>query len=119
MSSERKPLLQYYYDNKCERMLPLDGLGKFTAAFDKDKDPPRAGIDSIHLSFYVKNVHHFPMELKPETSDPDLSITEYPEFLEPGEIDKVTLTFTPSQDRIRPLEGANWDFTKIIWSNTK
>lgn len=114
---DQKSLLIYYYDAECNLMLPRDPLGNFKATMDC-KTPPRAGIDSVHTSFYVKNDHHFPMELKPETSDPDLSVTEYPEFLEPEEIGKVTLTFTPSKDRIKPLEGGSWDFTKIVYSKT-
>lgn len=112
------PLLAYYYDAQATMMLPRDPVGNFKVNFPADVKPPRAGIDSIHTSFYVKNEHHYPMELKPQTTDPDLSITEYPEFLEPAEIAKVTLTFSPSVDRIKPLEGGVWDFTKIVYSNT-
>lgn len=112
-----KSLLVYYYDAEAKQMLPKDPLGNFKVAFDSG-NPPVAGRDSISTTFYVKNAHHYPMELEPKTSDPDLTITEYPEFLEPEEIGRVTLRFSPSQDRIKPLEGSCWDFTKIVYSKT-
>lgn len=123
--SERVPikdwptLLVYYKDEKLAQRLEQDSLGNFKVNFGKVETPPRAGIDSIYTSIYVKNEHHYPMELQPVTIDSDLTITEYPDFLEPGESGKVTLCFSPSQYRIKPLEGGCWDFTKIVYSNTK
>ena len=110
-------LLAYYYDANAKQKLPTDSLGNFIVDFGPDarKNPPRAGIDSVHTSIYVRNEHHFPMELKPVTMDNDLTITEYPEFLEPGQVGKVTLTFSPPEDRIKPLEGGSWDFTKVVY----
>jgi hypothetical protein len=115
---ERKPLLAYYADEKAEYQLAVDDYGNYRVEFDKEiaKNPPRAGIDSVHKTIYVKNVHHYPMELQPSTTDKDLTITEFPEFLEPGEIGQVTLTFSPSEDRVKPLEGGVWDFTKVVYS---
>lgn len=109
-------LLAYYYDADAKKKLPTDGSGNFKVDFGPDvqKNPPRAGIDSVYTSIYVKNEHHYPMELKPVTIDEDLKITEYPEFLEVNEVGKVTLSFSPSEDRIKPLEGGSWDFLKIV-----
>jgi hypothetical protein len=59
------------------------------------------------------------MGLEPHTTDRDLTITEYPEFLEPNQIGKVVLTFTPSEDRVNPIEHGSWDFTKVVYSNIK
>lgn len=122
MSSNNSPtnpiLLAYYHDVETNNKLSQDGSGNFKVDFGKLDQPPRAGIDSIYTSIYVKNVHHYPMELKPVTMDADLTITEYPEFLEPNESGKVTLCFSPSEDRIKPLEGGSWDFTKIVYSTT-
>jgi hypothetical protein len=113
-------LLAYFADANAEYMLASDANGNFKVDFGPDvmKNPPRAGIDSVHKTVYVKNVHHFPMELRPYTLDDDLTITEYPEFLEPGQTGKVTLTFSPSEDRIKPLEGGSWDFTKVVYART-
>ncbi len=123
------PLLAYFYDPEAKHKLPQDGNGNFKVDFF-DQNPanirkfgeklyPRAGLDTVDVTIYVRNEHHYPMELKPVTLDEDLKITEYPEFLEPLEVGKVTLAFSPSEDRIKPLEGGSWDFTKIVWSNTK
>lgn len=114
-SKDKRNLLAYYFDAAGKEMLPRDPIGNFKADFGKNSIP-RAGIDSVSSSFYVKNVHHFPMELVPRTSDPDLTITEYPEFLEPEQIEKITLTFKPSADRINPLVGGVWDFDKIVYA---
>lgn len=127
MTEQHPTLLAYYYDADAKNKLPTDAQGNFKVDFGKRVDsmgnfkvsfgnvePPRAGIDSIYQSIYVKNVHHYPMELRPVTLDKDLTITEYPEFLEPDEIGKVTLAFSPSEDRIKPLEGGSWDFEKIV-----
>src|SRR5215510_104477 len=116
-SKNQDPLLVYYHDAKAEQPLPTDSRGNFKVDFGEDakKNPPRAGIDSIFTTIYVKNAHHYPMELQPVSIDKDLQITEWPEFLEPGDIGKVTLAFRPSADRIKPLEGGTWDFTKIVY----
>ena len=119
MSAKNKtPLLVYYYDAACQQMLPRDALGNFKVTFSSNEPPPIAGQTSIRTSFYVRNEHHYPIELKPLTSDPDLSISEYPDFLEPQESAKVTLTFSPAEDRIKPLEGGCWDFTKVVHPKT-
>jgi hypothetical protein len=109
-------LLAYYHDPETKLKLPVDSSGNFKVDFGNEvKDnPPRAGIDSVYTTIYVKNEHHYAMELKPQTLDSDLKITEYPEFLEPNEVGKVTLSFSPSADRTKPLEGGSWDFTKIV-----
>lgn len=111
-------LLAYYVDSDAQYALATDSSGNYKVQFEHDVTHPipRAGIDSVHRTIYVKNVHHYPMELQPSTTDKDLTITEYPEFLEPGEVAKVTLTFSPSEDRVKPLEGGVWDFTKIVYS---
>lgn len=109
-------LLAYFFDSNGEKMLPRDGNGNFKVEFSKTEKPPRAGLDTIYTSIYVRNDHHYPMELQPVTIDADLQITEWPEFLEPGDIGKVTLAFSPAADRIKPLEGGSWDFTKIVYS---
>jgi hypothetical protein len=112
-------LLSYYYDIEATKMLPQDAFGNFKVEFilGAGQSPPVAGRDSIYTTVYVRNDHHYPMELKPMTIDKDLTISEYPDFLEPGEIGKVTFTFSPSEDRIKPLEGGSWDFIKIVYSN--
>jgi hypothetical protein len=114
-------LLAYYADANAEYQLSHDDAGHYDVDFGADADahPPRAGIDSIHKTIWVKNIHHYPMGLEPHTTDKDLTITEYPDFLEPGQIGKVTLTFSPSEDRIKPLEGGVFDFTKVVYSNIK
>lgn len=119
MSTAANPiLLVYYQDAEASKKLPQDSHGNFKVDFGKQEHPPRAGLDSIYTSIYVRNVHHYPMELQPVTIDNDLTITEYPEFLEPGESGKVTLCFSPSANRVKPLEGGSWDFTKIVYSTT-
>jgi|SRR5215831_3087678 len=111
-------LLAYYADEKADYELPSDDAGNYNIDFGSDAKP-RAGIDSVHKTIWVKNVHHYPMELQPSTTDPDLSITEYPEFLEPNQIARVTLTFSPNELRDKPLQGGSWDFTKIVYANTR
>jgi hypothetical protein len=111
-------LLAYYHDAEAKKKLPQDGNGNFKVEFGSAA-PPVAGRDSVYTTIFVRNEHHYPMELKPVTLDEDLKITDYPEFLEPGETGKVTLAFSPSEDRIKPLEGGSWDFTKIVYSNTR
>lgn len=111
-------LLAYYHDVEAKKKLPQDGNGNFKVDFGSE-NPPVAGRDSITTTIFVRNEHHYPMELQPVTIDNDLKITEWPEFLEPGDIGKVTLAFSPSEDRIKPLEGGSWDFTKIVMSNTR
>jgi hypothetical protein len=114
-------LLAYYHDAEAKKKLPQDAYGNFTVDFGEEvrKNPPRAGIDTVYTSGYVRNEHHFPMELIPKVLDADLKITEWPEFLEPGETGKVTWAFSPSEDRIKPLEGGSWGFTMIVYSNTR
>lgn len=112
------PLLAYYHDSEANKQLPKDTNGNFKVKFES-VEIPRAGLDSVYTSIYVRNEHHYPMELRPQTLDPDLKITEYPDFLEPGEIGKVTLAFSPSADRVRPLEGGSWDFVKIVYPSVR
>jgi hypothetical protein len=117
--NELKLLLSYYYDAQATKELPRDQSGNYTIDFGAeimDNSPPIAGRDTISTAVYVKNTHQYPMELKPVTLDKDLSIIEYPQFLDPGEIALVRFAFTPSIDRIKPLEGGTWDFTKIVYS---
>jgi hypothetical protein len=112
-------LLSYYYDATATKELPHDNSGNYTIDFGAeimDNSPPIAGRDTVSTAVYVKNTHLYPMELKPMTLDKDLSIIEYPQFLDPGEIALVRFAFTPSADRIKPLEGGSWDFTKIVYS---
>lgn len=111
-------LLSYFYDAAAEKPLPQDRLGNYTVDFTADiKDnPPVAGVDTVTTTAYVRNDHAYPMELKPVTLDRDLAIVEYPEFLEPGEVGLVRFAFAPSAERIKPLEGGSWDFTKIVYS---
>lgn len=113
-----KPLLSYYYDEDGKKPLKSDGKGNYEVDFGPEarKNPPIAGVTSISTVVYMKNDHDYPMELKPSTLDKDLTITEYPEFLEPGQIGRVTFAFSPSIDRIKPLLGGSWDFSKIVYS---
>lgn len=115
-NNNNNQLLAYYRDPNAAYPLPQDTNGNFSVDFGEDvkSNPPRAGVDSVHTTIYVKNIHHYAMELQPKTLDSDLKISEYPEFLEPNQIGKVVLTFSPSIDRIKPLEGGSWDFTKIV-----
>jgi hypothetical protein len=117
--TQRPILLTYFYDAEAKTALPTDANGNYAVDFgsEVDKNPPRAGIDSVHTTIYVRNEHHYPMGLQPQTIDKDLTITEYPDLLEPGQMGKVTLTFAPSEDRVKPLEGGSWDFTKIVYSS--
>jgi len=117
-------LLAYYYDLETKYKLEQDSIGNFKLDFASTKlqeqdslTIPRAGKDSVYRSIYVKNQHHYPMELRPVTIDKDLRITEWPEFLEPQQVGKVTLSFSPSADRIKPLEGGSWDFELIVYPN--
>lgn len=119
MSATSNILLAYYHDKDAKNRLPTDSMGNFKVNFASIEQPPRAGLDSIYQTIYVQNVHHYPMELRPVTLDQDLQITEWPEFLEPNEVGKVTLAFSPSADRIKPLEGGSWDFEKIVLPNLK
>ena len=119
MSATSNILLDYFYDKEAKQRLPTDSLGNFKVNFADVEHPPRAGIDSIYQTIFVKNIHHYPMELRPVTIDPDLEITLWPDYLEPGEMGKVTLAFSPSADRIKPLEGGSWDFEKIVLPNLK
>lgn len=111
-------LLSYYYDADAKKKLPQDNTGSYTVDFTADvhENPPVAGVDTVTTVAYVRNDTQYPMELKPMTLDKDLTITEYPEYLEPGEIGLVRFAFAPSVDRIKPLEGGSWDFTKIVYS---
>lgn len=111
-------LLSYYYDAEAKQELSTDRLGNYIVDFGPDvaENPPIAGEDTVSTAVYVRNDHTYPMELRPMTLDKDLAIIEYPEFLEPGEIAVVRFAFSPSADRIKPLEGGSWDFTKIVYS---
>jgi hypothetical protein len=111
-------LLSYFYDASAKKPLIQDDKGNYTLDFGEQaqKNPPIAGETSISTVVYVQNDHDYPLELRPSVLDKDLSITEYPEFLEPGEIGLARFTFAPSADRIRPLEGGSWDFTKIVYT---
>lgn len=119
MSATSNILLAYYHDKEAKHKLPTDSLGNFKVNFANVDQPPRAGIDSIYQTIFVRNEHHYPMELIPVTMDTDLQITEWPAFLEPQEVGKVVLAFSPSADRIKPLEGGSWDFAKIVYSSVK
>lgn len=116
--TSNKRLLSYYYDANAEQELPTDRLGNYNVEFGPDvmANPPVAGQDTVSTVVYVRNDHQYPMELRPMTLDKDLAIIEYPDFLEPGEIALVRFAFAPSADRIKPLEGGSWDFTKIVYS---
>ena len=116
--NNRKWLLSYFYDAEAKKPLPRDDQGNYTVDFGPEtrKNPPVAGQSSVTTIAYVRNEHDFPMELRPMTLDKDLTIPEYPEFLEPGQVGKVTFAFAPSIDRIKPLTGGSWDFTKIIYN---
>ena len=112
-------LLSYYYDASATKPLPQDvTTGNYEVDFGPEvrENPPIAGLDTVTTTVYVRNDHQYPMELKPMTLDKDLTITEYPEFLEPQEIGLVRFAFAPSADRIKPLEGGSWDFTKVVYS---
>src|SRR6266487_6400718 len=99
--TNNESLLAYYYDSEAEYKLEQDSIGNFKLDFastklqEHDTLIPRAGKDSVYRSIYVKNQHHYPMKLIPKTIDPDLKITEWPEFLEPQQVGKVTLAFSP------------------------
>jgi hypothetical protein len=54
------------------------------------------------------------MFLDPVTTDPDLSITEYPAQIQPNQIARVTFVFRPGPERITPL-NARWDFEKTVY----
>ena len=111
-------LLSYYYDAEATKPLPQDSSGNYSVDFGAEirENPPVAGRDIVTTKVYVKNDHEYPMELKPMTLDKDLRISEYPEFLEPGEIGLVRFAFAPSAERIKPLEGGNWAFTMVVYS---
>jgi hypothetical protein len=121
MASEEEPtlLLSYYYDADAKTRLPQDAAtGNYLVDFGTEarENPPIAGIDTVTTTVYVRNDHNYPMELKPLTLDKDLTITEYPDLLEPGEIGLVKFAFAPSANRIKPLEGGSWDFTMVVYS---
>ena len=112
-------LLSYYYDADATKPLPQDTQGNYQVDFGAeilDKGPPIAGVDTLTTTCYMKNDHQYPMELKPMTLDKDLTIPEWPEFLEPGEVGLVRFAFAPSANRVKPLEGGSWDFTKVVYS---
>jgi hypothetical protein len=111
-------LLAYYYDAQANKKLQTDNIGNYKVEFDPSVKPV-AGVSSAYASIWVQNQHHYPMELIPKTIDPDLRITEWPQFLEPNEVGKVVLAFSPSADRIKPLEGGSWDFELVVWPNIK
>ena len=109
-------LLAYYYDPEAKHQLPTDSIGNYKVEFDPSIKPI-AGVSSAYATIYTRNQHHYPMELIPKTIDKDLQITEWPQFLEPNEIGKVVLAFSPSADRRKPLEGGSWDFELIVYPN--
>ena len=117
------PIVSYYYDAKAENKLQQDFSGYFKLDFGEEarKNPPIAGVSSAYTSIYVRNEHpdQCPIELVPKTLDTDLKITEYPDYLEYGELGKVTLAFSPSADRIKPLEGGSWGFDLIIYPKVR
>jgi hypothetical protein len=117
-SGSNNKLLSYFYDAEAKQKLPQDRSGNYNVDFGPQarEHPPVAGEDTVTTTVYVRNEHEYPMELKPSTIDKDLTITEYPEFLEPGEVGLVKFAFSPSADRIKPLEGGSWDFTKIVYT---
>jgi hypothetical protein len=117
-NNDELKLLSYYYDASAKKPLLQDDKGNYTLDFGEiaQKNPPIAGETSITTVVYVQNDHEYPMELRPVTLDKDLTISEYPQFLEPGEIGLARFTFAPSADRVKPLEGGTWDFTKIVYS---
>ena len=111
--------MDYHYYASATKPLPQDTTkGNYEVDFGTEvrKNPPVAGVDTVTTECYVKNEHEYPMELIPMTLDLDLKITEYPQFLEPGEIGLVRFAFAPSANRINPLEGGSWDFTKVVYS---
>lgn len=111
-----KRLLGYYVDNKAKIPAPGDLKGNAQVRFLTAKqEPPVVGRDTVTTTLYVRNEHDYAMELKPTTTDPDLTITQYPHFLEPDKMGKVELTFKPSAERIAPL-SASWDFIKIVYA---
>lgn len=116
-------LLSYFYDKEATKSLPTDIQGNYSVDFGPEarKNPPVAGRDTITTIAYVRNDHpdQVPMELRPSSMDPDLKIIEYPEYLEPGEIGRVTFAFSPSADRIKPFIGGAWDFHKVVYSNNR
>ena len=118
-TAEQQQLLSYFYDADAKKRLPQDNQGNYTVDFGPAAraNPPVAGVDTVTTTVYVRNEHEYPMELRPMTLDPDLVISKYPDFLEPGEIGLVTFAFSPSETRVKPLTGGSWDFTKIVYSN--
>jgi hypothetical protein len=113
-------LLSYYYDAHATKKLPTDNLGNYKVAFfDPSQKIAVAGISSVYATIYVRNDNFYPMELIPKTIVPDLRVTEWPEFLEPNEVGKVVLAFSPSADRTVPLEGGSWDFDLVVYPNVR
>jgi hypothetical protein len=103
-------LLQYYLDISAKEPAQTDDKGNIKLNFEEIPIQGRESSSTI----YVKNSHDFPMFLDPVTTDPDLSITEYPAQIQPNQIARVTFVFRPGPERITPL-NARWDFEKTVY----
>jgi len=56
------------------------------------------------IALFVRNDYAAPVELEsPQTNDPDLTVTNFPRYLAPGEFGAVSLTFAPKLERVVPL----------------
>ena len=103
-------LLQYFLDISAKQPAETDDKGNIKLNFE---EIPIQGRESS-TTIYVKNSHSYPMYLDPVTTDPDLSITEYPAQIQPNQIARVTFVFRPGPERITPL-NARWDFEKTVY----
>lgn len=112
-SNEPIKYLEYYVDREGTQTLPLDDITqkpiiKFGAVEQGH---------SVKTTIYVKNMIDYDIALEPifdpPSGDPDLKITRYPAFIQPGSIQPVTIVFACDPDRAKPLK-TKWDFKKTI-----
>jgi len=102
-------ILDYYYDAGYTQQIPVDAEG--IPIMDFDRLPAR---QSSELLIYAKNVLLEPVTIaNPWTDDEDLSITDYPARLEPGETGSVSFLYQPPLARVRSLK-ARWGFREVV-----
>lgn len=107
-----KEVIKYYLDAEKKHPAPTDENGNLLLNFETVLQG-----QTKKIRLYAENMISYPMQLEPilERGEPDLKITQYPPILKVGEIAPVDITFSPSLDRLKPL-NSSFDFRKIILS---
>src|SRR5688572_8585143 len=98
-------ILSYFYDKEGNEPLPESQKEKILHDLRFPKDKATMQGESQSMQIYVRNnLERNIVELSPYTRDKHLTVTEYPEQLNPREIGKIRVTFAPTYNRYDALD---------------